>query len=106
MIVVPDDYPPVFTGCLAEPRLRALGELTVHTERGADQEAELIRRLGDARVALNIRAHARFSERVLAACPELRMISVWGTGTDHIDLAACQARGVTVTSTPGVNAHA
>jgi D-3-phosphoglycerate dehydrogenase len=34
------------------------------------------------------------------------MISVWGTGTDHIDLAACRGRGVTVASTPGVNANA
>jgi D-3-phosphoglycerate dehydrogenase len=106
LIVVPDDYPPVFTGSPAEPMLRTLGEVVVHTERGADQEAQLIRRLGDARVALNIRAHARFSERVLAACPSLELISVWGTGTDHIDLAACRARGVSVTSTPGVNAHA
>jgi D-3-phosphoglycerate dehydrogenase len=106
IIVVPDDYPPVFTGSGAEPMLRALGEVVVHTQRGADQEAELIRRIGDARVALNIRAHARFSERVLAACPNLQLVSVWGTGTDHIDLAACRARSVSVTSTPGVNAHA
>ena len=39
-IVVPDDFPAAFTGSSAEPRLRKLGEVTVHTERGADQEAE------------------------------------------------------------------
>jgi hypothetical protein len=34
-IVVPDDFPPALTGSAAEPRLRALGDVTVHTERGS-----------------------------------------------------------------------
>jgi phosphoglycerate dehydrogenase-like enzyme len=105
-IVVPDDFPPALSGSAAEARLRALGDVTVHTERGADQEAELVRRIDDAEVVVNIRAHARFTDRVLAACPRLRLISIWGTGTDNVDLAACRARGVAVTNTPGVNAHA
>jgi lactate dehydrogenase-like 2-hydroxyacid dehydrogenase len=105
-IVVPDDFPPVFTGTVAERQLRALGDVTVYTERGADRESELIRRIADADVVVNIRAHARISAAVLEACDRLRLISVWGTGTDHIDLVACRARGVTVTNTPGVNAHA
>jgi phosphoglycerate dehydrogenase-like enzyme len=104
-IVVPDDYPTTLTGTPAERQLRGLGDVTVHTERGADREAELIRRIAHADVVVNIRAHARISTTVFAACDRLRMISVWGTGTDHIDLDACRARGVTVTNTPGVNAH-
>jgi phosphoglycerate dehydrogenase-like enzyme len=105
-IVVPDDFPAALTGSAAEPRLRALGSVTVHTERGADQEAELIRRIGDAEVVINIRAYAKFTDSVLARCPRLRLISIWGTGTDNADLAACRARGVAVTNTPGVNARA
>jgi D-3-phosphoglycerate dehydrogenase len=105
-IVVPDDFPAALTGSAAESRLRALGDVTVHTERGADQEAELIRRIDGADVVVNIRAHARFTDRVLAACPGLRLISIWGTGTDNVDLDACRTRGVAVTNTPGVNAHA
>jgi phosphoglycerate dehydrogenase-like enzyme len=105
-IVVPDDFPPALTGSAAEPPLRAIGAVTVHTERGADREAELIRRIGDAEIVINIRAHARFTDRVLEACPRLRLVSIWGTGTDNVDLAACRARGVAVTNTPGVNAHA
>ena len=105
-IVVPDDYPPVFTGSAAEARLRALGDVTVHTGRGADDETELARRIGNADAVVNIRAHARFTASVLAACPELRLISIWGTGTDHVDLETCHARGIAVLSTPGVNAHA
>ncbi|HEX4682973.1 MAG TPA: phosphoglycerate dehydrogenase, partial [Gemmatimonadaceae bacterium] len=75
-------------------------------ERGADREDELSRRIGDAECVVNIRAHAHFSESVLEACPNLRLISVWGSGTDHVDLAACARRGITVANTPGVNAHA
>jgi D-3-phosphoglycerate dehydrogenase len=105
-IVVPDDFPAALTGSAAEPRLRAMGDITVHTERGADQTAELIRRIGDAEVVINIRAHAKFTDAVLAGCPRLRLISVWGTGTDNVDLDACRARGVAVSNTPGVNARA
>jgi D-3-phosphoglycerate dehydrogenase len=105
-IVVPDDFPSVFAGSAAEARLRALGDVIVCTERGAEDEAELIRRVGDAIAVVNIRAYSKFTERVLAACPSLRLISVWGTGTDNVDLAACGARGVTVANTPRVNAHA
>src|SRR5262245_48934137 len=105
-IVVPDDFPTVFADTSAAERLRDLGELQVHSERGADAEDELARRVGDADVVLTIRAHAHFSARVLSACPRLRLISVWGTGTDHIDLAVCRARGIAIATTAGVNAHA
>ena len=106
MIVVPDDFPSVFQGSAAQERAKALGALRVFSERGADQEQELIRRIGDARVAINIRAHARFSDGIFVACPALKMVSVWGTGTDNIDLHAAGMRGVTVCNTPGVNAFA
>src|SRR6185295_17232108 len=106
MIVVPDDFPSVFDGSAAHERARTLGEVRVFTERGADDEAELARRIGSARVAINIRAHARFTENVFRACPGLRMISIWGVGTDNIDLAAAARHNVTVCNTPGANAYA
>jgi D-3-phosphoglycerate dehydrogenase len=106
LIVVPDDFPSVFEGTAAHERCRALGETRVYTARGADDETELIRRLDRARVAINIRAHARFTEGVFAACPQLEMVSIWGTGTDNIDLAAAGRHGVTICNTPSVNAFA
>jgi gluconate 2-dehydrogenase len=39
---------------------------------------------------------------LLAACPELRVVSTMTVGYNHIDLAACTARGVLVTNTPDV----
>jgi len=106
VIVVPDDFPSVFEGSEAHQRAKRLDEVRVFTERGADNEAELIRRLGDAVAAINIRAHARFSEGVFAACPKLKIVSIWGTGTDNFDLNAAGMRGVTICNTPGVNAFA
>ena len=106
MIVIPDDFPSVFEGSPAHERAKKLADVTVFSERGADAEQELIRRIGRAEVAINIRAHARFSEAVFAACPALKMVCVWGTGTDNIDLNAAGMRGVTVCNTPGVNAFA
>jgi len=106
MIVVPDDFPSVFAGSGAEQRAKQLGPVRLFTERGADDEKELIRRIDKAQVAVNIRAHARFSDAVFAACPALKLVSVWGTGTDNIDLNAAGMRGVTVCNTPGINAFA
>jgi D-3-phosphoglycerate dehydrogenase len=106
LIVVPDDFPSIFKGTPAEERCVRLGEIRVYSERGADHEAELIRRLDAARVAINIRAHARFSDAVFKACPTLKLISIWGTGTDNIDLESAKRRGITVCNTAGVNANA
>ncbi len=36
------------------------------------------------------------------AGPDLKLIASFGTGVDHIDLAAAQERGILVTNTPGV----
>jgi lactate dehydrogenase-like 2-hydroxyacid dehydrogenase len=39
---------------------------------------------------------------IIAACPKLEVIAVYGVGYDAVDLAACQARGIRVTNTPDV----
>jgi phosphoglycerate dehydrogenase-like enzyme len=106
LIVVPDDFPSVFQGTPAHRRCATLGETRVYTERGADDERELIRRIDRARIAVNIRAHARFTDAIFAGCRDLAMVSVWGTGTDNVDLEAAGRRGITVCHTPGVNALA
>ena len=80
--------------------------MKVITARGTDEEAELIKRIGRAGIAINIRAHAHFTDAVFAACPALKMVSVWGTGVDNFDLTAAGRRGVTICNTPGVNAFA
>jgi glyoxylate reductase len=39
---------------------------------------------------------------IAQAGPQLKLIANFGNGVDHIDMEAAQARGITVTNTPGV----
>jgi phosphoglycerate dehydrogenase-like enzyme len=105
LIVVPDDNPPVLAGTPALERLRRIGEVRVYDSDATDP-AVLTEQLRDAEVALNIRGRTRFTAEVLQACPKLRLISIWGTGTDNVDVKAAAARGISVTNTPGANAVA
>jgi D-3-phosphoglycerate dehydrogenase len=105
LIVVPDDNPPVMAGAPALERLRRLGEVRIYDSDATDPNV-LADRLRDADVAVNIRGRTRFTAEVLAGCPRLGLISIWGTGTDNVDLTAAVARGITVTNTPGANAVA
>ncbi|MBI4840259.1 MAG: hydroxyacid dehydrogenase, partial [candidate division NC10 bacterium] len=105
LIVVPDDNPPALAGTPALERLRRIGEVRVHDSDATDPTV-LKHRLREAEVAVNIRGRTRFTADVLQACPKLRLLSIWGTGTDNVDLTAAAARGITVTNTPGANAIA
>src|SRR5438105_3701325 len=67
-------------------------------------EATLIERIRAAEIAINIRSSSKFTENVFAQCPQLKLLSLWGTGTDNVDLRAASRHGVTVTNTPGVSA--
>lgn len=106
LIVVADDFPSVFEGSAAHERAKNIGALRVYGERGAEDAAELARRISGARVAVNIRAYAPFTDAVFAACPNLRLVAIWGVGTDNIDLESAARRGITVCNTPGANAIA
>ena len=105
LIVVPDDNPPVLAGTPALERLRTIGEVRLYDSDATDPKT-LIDRLREADVALNIRGRTLFTAEALEACPKLKLISIWGTGTDNVDLPAAAARGVTVTNTPGADAVA
>jgi D-3-phosphoglycerate dehydrogenase len=102
-IAIPDDAPPVLASSAVWPGLAARAELDYHDTLPGSEE-RLVERIGAAEVVLNIRASSKFTGRAFAACPRLRLISVWGTGTDHVDLAAAARHGVAVTNTPGVSA--
>ena len=102
-IAVPDDFPSVLSGSKAETRLRELGEVEIHTTKAGSAD-ELLRRVQGAEAVVNIRAYSRFDRDFFSRAQGLRHISIWGTGTDNVDLEAARAAGVTVTNTPGVAA--
>jgi D-3-phosphoglycerate dehydrogenase len=102
-IVIPDDYPVVMGTSAAYQRLTAKLPVTYYDTLPGAEDA-LIDRIRDFEIVINIRSSTRFTERVFAACPHMKLLSIWGTGTDNIDLNGAQRHGVTVTNTPAVAA--
>jgi D-3-phosphoglycerate dehydrogenase len=97
---IPDNFPVVYTD--DDPALAALrerGDVVMHSTAHAGGQ-ELIERLQDAHAAINVRAYSKFTAEVFAALPQLRFLTVMGTGTDNIDLAAATRHGVVVSNTP------
>lgn len=52
--------------------------------------------------AIATRGELGANAAMIAACPKLEVISVYGVGYDAVDLDACRARGIRVTNTPDV----
>jgi phosphoglycerate dehydrogenase-like enzyme len=102
-IIIPDDFPRAISGTKAEEKLNALGEVQIYVEKAKTQE-ELIERIKGAEIVINIRAYTHLNVEVLTFCRNLRLICIWGTGTDNVDLEAARKLGITVTNTPGANA--
>jgi D-3-phosphoglycerate dehydrogenase len=103
LIVTPDDAPPVLGVSAAYPVFAREHRVEYHDTLPGSEE-RLIERIKDADVAINVRSSTQFTAAIFDACPKLRMVSIWGTGTDNIDLRAAAAREVVVTNTPGVSA--
>lgn len=102
-VVVPDDAPPVMATSPAYREFSRQMPVTYYDTLPAGEEP-LLERIAGAGIVLNIRSSTRFTENVFRQTPSLRLLSLWGTGTDNVDLAAAARHGVTVTNTPGVSA--
>lgn len=90
-------------GLLAQPFIQAGDEFVAYNDRATDEQ-QLIARIADADVV--IVANQPFSGEVIAACSNLKLLSVAFTGVDHIALAACQAKNITVCNAAGYSTNA
>lgn len=70
----------------------------------AGTQQELIERMRDAEIVLCNRARIGAAE--MDAAPRLRMIAVFATGYDKIDIAAARERGIAVCNVPGYSTEA
>lgn len=100
--VIPDDFPPVYQGTDDLKPLEEYGEVVLYGTKAASEE-ELIERLKDTQALINVRSYTTFHAQLLEKLPELKIISILGTGTDNIDLPAATQCGIAVTNTPGVH---
>jgi D-3-phosphoglycerate dehydrogenase len=104
-VVIPDDEPAVVSISQSYARLMDRMDVRAYVSRFQSVD-ELIERIRDAEYIINVRARTPFTRTVLESCPHLKLISIWGTGTDNIDLNAARELGIHVTNTPGVSAIA
>ena len=85
-----------------ETRMMELFDTRLNLDDKAMSKSELIEAVKVADVLVPT-VTDRIDGAVLShAGPELRLIANFGTGVDHIDLAAARQRGITATNTPGV----
>ena len=85
-----------------ETRMRELFDTELNPTDRAMTPDELVDALQRADVLVPT-VTDRIDSRILSrAGPNLRLIANFGAGVDNIDVATANARGVTVTNTPGV----
>lgn len=82
-------------------RLAATATLRAWEEETPIPRETLLEWLADAD-GLYCMITERIDASLLDAAPRLRVVSTMSVGYDHIDVAACAARGVVVGNTPGV----
>lgn len=81
-------------------QLSDVAEVAHNPVDGAMPRAALLEAVRDADALLC--GPDRVNAELLAAAPRLRMAAVCAVGYDSVDVAACTARGVWVSNTPGV----
>lgn len=75
---------------------------TAHRYFEADDKAAFLAKNGPNVRAIATRGDLGANADMIAACPNLEVIAVYGVGYDAVDLEACKARGIKVTNTPDV----
>lgn len=80
---------------------RQYGDVTVYDNTLPGQ---VIERCKDAEIVFINKVP--MTEAVFAACPSIRMVGLFATGYNVVDLAAASAHGVTVCNVPGYSTHA
>lgn len=74
----------------------------VHRYDLAADKAALLAEVGPSVRGIATRGELGASAEVIAACPNLEVIAVYGVGYDAVNLDACRARGIRITNTPDV----
>ena len=78
-------------------------EFRFYEDRNEEPD-EVIKRAKDSEIL--VLSNIPLSKNILEACPDLKMINVAFTGTDHIDTEFCKAQGITVCNAAGYSTNA
>ena len=85
-----------------ETRMRELFDTKLNDDDKQLSQQELVTAVKTADVLVPTVTDKIDAALIAEAGDQLRLIASFGTGFDHIDLAAAKARGITVTNTPSV----
>lgn len=85
-------------GDLSWEALGALGDLTVYDRTPVNDEAEIIRRIGDAEAVYTNKTP--ITKNVIDACPNMKFISLLATGYNVVDYVYAHEKGIPVTNVP------
>jgi glyoxylate reductase len=81
--------------------LEQIAELAVPSDDIGWSRDELLARIGAADALISLPSQ-RVDEELVSRASRLRIVANHAVGIDNVDLAACRARGIPVTNTPGV----
>ncbi|MEM9716558.1 MAG: D-glycerate dehydrogenase [Pseudomonadota bacterium] len=87
-----------------EARLAELFDVELHADETPMARADLIAAMQDCDVLVPTLGDHIGADELAEAGANLKLIANYGSGFDHIDVAAARAKGVLVTNTPGANA--
>jgi glyoxylate reductase len=87
---------------VVETRMMELFEVRLNLDDTAMTREQLIEAVRSAEVLVPTVTDRIGGDVIAAAGPQLKLIANFGTGYDHIDLAAALKKGLIVTNTPGV----
>lgn len=96
-----DDYQNVALSMADWGQIATEVEITVFNDHITDR-AEQVAAFRDFDIIVAMRERTPFDAELLAALPKLRLLVTTGARNPSIDLAACAANGITVSSTGGV----
>ncbi len=88
-------------GDLSWAPLEALGELTVWPNTAPEQIAE---RIADYDVVIIDKPV--ITRQIMDACPALKLITLFATGFNNVDIVAAKEKGIVVSNAPGYSSHA
>lgn len=100
-IVVLEDWNRFFPGVPSLERLRRRVEVEVQHDKPSDQ-SDLLARLAEVEIVVLNRERTQFDAPVIDALPTLELIVQTGGVGPNVDVAAATARGVAVSTGPGL----
>lgn len=94
----------IFTDVDPEDRASVAARFPHARVYGHLSDAELIAECGDATV-LSVFITTPLTKTLLPSFPHLKLVCTRSVGFDHIDLAACKEKGITVCNVPDYGSH-